>query len=96
LRPSGVGAKESDGGHRIKAGFWFIATIEHDPLITFTAHQAIGARLDGTAEARFREDIDPDFALRCFVTCAHCRKPMTAWWSTGRRQKYPYCLFGPT
>ena len=39
-----------------------------------------------------RKDISDDFPLRGFITCGCCEKPLTACWSKGRTQKYPYYL----
>ena len=64
----------------------------HEGLIDFTTFQTIQARLNGTAKAPFRKDLNFDFPLRGFVTCGHCGKAMTACWSRGRSAKYPYYL----
>jgi site-specific DNA recombinase len=32
----------------------------------------------------------PDFPLRQFIKCGECARPLTASWSKGRTQKYPY------
>jgi len=65
---------------------------KHEPLISFETFQAIQKRLNGQAKAPARKDLQGDFPLRGFVTCACCRKPMTACWPTGRNEKYPYYL----
>ena len=39
-----------------------------------------------------RKDISEDSPLRGFILCEDCRKPLTACWSQGKRQKYPYYL----
>ncbi len=65
---------------------------KHEPLISFQTYQAIQDRLNGRAKAPARKDLNDDFPLRGFVTCAGCNKPVTACWSTGRRGKYPYYL----
>lgn len=38
------------------------------------------------------EPISADFPLRGFVLCNDCGKPLTACWSQGKNQKYPYYL----
>jgi DNA invertase Pin-like site-specific DNA recombinase len=41
-----------------------------------------------------RQNDNEDFPLRRFVKCAHCDKPLTGHWTSGRRKKYAYyrCL----
>ena len=63
---------------------------KHEPLISFETYQAIQNRLTQQAKAPVRKDLNEDFPLRGFVTCSGCHKPMTACWSSGRNQKYPY------
>lgn len=65
---------------------------------TFNINQE---RLTGKMKAAYRKDITNDFPLRGFVLCAECGKPLTASWSTGRKNKHPYyrcknqiCKFG--
>ncbi|HBR68774.1 MAG TPA: recombinase [Rhodospirillaceae bacterium] len=70
----------------------FLHPAKHEPLISFHTYQAIQDRLKGRAKAPARKDLNDDFPLRGFVTCAGCGKPVTACWSTGRRGKYPYYL----
>lgn len=62
-----------------------------EPLVsqeTFDKVQAImaGKRPTVTPHVRNR----PDFPLRHFVKCGHCKRPLTASWSKGRTQRYPY------
>lgn len=65
---------------------------KHEPLISFATFQTVQDRLKGTAYAPARKDISEHFPLRGFITCACCSKPLTACWSKGRTQKYPYYL----
>ncbi len=65
---------------------------KHEPLISFETYKAIQSRLAGQSNAPARKDLHDEFPLRGFVTCACCRKPMTACFSSGRHQKYPYYL----
>ena len=65
---------------------------KHEPLISFETFQAIQKRLTQQANAPARKDLHEEFPLRGFVTCACCHKSMTACFSTGRHQKYPYYL----
>ena len=37
-----------------------------------------------------RKTINPDFPLREFVLCRGCSNPLTASWSRGRKNRYPY------
>lgn len=65
---------------------------QHEGLISFETFEKIQARLKGTAKAPARKDISEDFPLRGFVLCNDCEKPLTACWSQGKKQKYPYYL----
>ena len=65
---------------------------QHEGLISFETFEKIQARLKGTAKAPARKDISEDFPLRGFVLCNDCDKPLTACWSQGKKQKYPYYL----
>ncbi len=65
---------------------------KHEPLISYEDFQKIQERLDGTAKAPIKANIQDDFPLRGFVTCGCCDRPLTSCWSTGRTTKYPYYL----
>ena len=65
---------------------------QHEGLISFESFEKIQARLKGTAKAPACKDISEDFPLRGFVLCNDCGKPLTACWSQGKKQKYPYYL----
>lgn len=64
----------------------------HDGLISLETFEQIQSRLKGNAKAPARKDISADFPLRGFVLCNDCGKPLTACWSQGKNQKYPYYL----
>lgn len=64
----------------------------HEGLISFATFEKIQARLKGTAKAPARKKINMDFPLRGFILCDDCNKPLTACWSQGKNQKYPYYL----
>ncbi len=64
----------------------------HEGLISFETFETIQKRLTSTAKAPARKDISADFPLRGFVLCNDCGKPLTACWSQGKNQKYPYYL----
>ena len=61
-------------------------------MVSFETYEKIQARLKGTAKAPARKDINADFPLRGFILCNDCSKPLTACWSKGKNQKYPYYL----
>ena len=65
---------------------------KHEALVGFETYRKVQDRLNGTAYAPARKDINEDFPLRGFITCACCDKPMTASWSKGRSQRYPYYM----
>lgn len=62
----------------------------HQGLISLDTFERIEERLGTKAKAPKRADINADFPLRGFVCCAECKKPMTASWSKGRKEKHPY------
>ena len=65
---------------------------KHEGLISFETFEKIQSRLTSTAKASARKDINADFPLRGFMLCDDCHKPLTACWSQGKNQKYPYYL----
>ena len=71
---------------------WNIALrpAQHEGLISYETYHNIQERLGGRARAPARADISQDFALRGFVCCADCGHPLTANWSKGQYQRYPY------
>ena len=67
----------------------------HQGLIDYTTYQKIQTRLEEGVKAPARSDINADFPLRGFVTCADCDKPLTACWSkskTGKKHPYYQCF----
>ncbi|WP_300285382.1 zinc ribbon domain-containing protein [Nitrosomonas sp.] len=48
--------------------------------------------MNGQAKAPVRKDINEDFPLRGFVTCACCGSPLTVCWTRGRGGLYAYYL----
>jgi site-specific DNA recombinase len=79
---------------RIDHQRWGLNFVEakHEPLISFEQWQAIQERRLGNAKAPARKNVQDDFPMRGFVTCACCSEPLTACWSTGRSRKYAYYL----
>ena len=65
---------------------------QHDPLISFETFEAIQDKLSGKAKVPARKDLNADFPLRGFVSCADCGQPLTANWSKGSNARYPYYL----
>ena len=78
----------------VEAPNWGVGLREgkHEGLISLETFEKIQARLKGTAKAPARKDINADFPLRGFILCDDCNKPLTACWSQGKHQKYPYYL----
>ncbi len=60
-----------------------------EPIINTETFNTIQKRLTGKIKT-YRKDLKDDFPLRGFVLCAACGKPLTASWSTGRKNKHPY------
>jgi site-specific DNA recombinase len=65
---------------------------QHEGLISLETFNKIQDRLKGKARSPARVDINADFPLRGHLGCACCGHPMTANWSKGARQSYPYYL----
>jgi site-specific DNA recombinase len=65
---------------------------KHEPLISFDMFNRIQDKLHGREKAPARRDINEDFPLRGFVTCASCGQPYRGNWSKGRGGRYPYYL----
>ncbi len=62
----------------------------HQALISLETAEIIKQKLLGTVHAPTRKDLHADFPLRGFVLCAKCDEPMTASWSSGKKQKHAY------
>ena len=78
----------------IEAPNWNISRRKgnHEGLISFAAFEKIQERMNGSAKAPARPDLNEDFPLRGFVLCADCDNPLTACWSAGQKAKYAYYL----
>jgi site-specific DNA recombinase len=65
----------------------------HEPLITYETYLINQDRLNSSAVAPARKDIDFEFPLRGFVKCATCGRKLTSCWSrSGTGVRYPYYL----
>jgi len=68
---------------------------QHEGLVSFETHLKVQKRLEEGACVPARANINEDFALRGFVTCGCCDKPLTANWSkskTGKKHPYYMCF----
>jgi len=65
---------------------------QHEGLISFQTYQRIQERLNGIGRAPYRKSLNVDFPLRGHVVCADCGTPLTACWSKGSHNRYPYYL----
>ena len=65
---------------------------QHEALIDFTTFQKVQDRLNGNNRLPNRRNLNEDFPLRGFVQCGDCGTPLTACWSKGLTNKYPYYL----
>ena len=74
-----------------------LTSAKHEPLISYTTHLKIKAKLEGKPIASDRSDLSDDFPLRGVVHCNDCERPMTAYWAKGRTKRYPYyrCYYKP-
>ena len=64
----------------------------HEPLISIELFDKAQARRNGPAKAPIRKNIGNDFALRGFVVCSDCNKPLRSSWSKGKYKHYAYYL----
>ncbi len=62
---------------------------KHDALISFYTYQRIQDKLKATTGMNERNYNRPEFPLRGYVYC-ECGKKLTAGFSSGRNNKYPY------
>lgn len=66
---------------------------KHEPLISLDTYEKIQKRLNSTAKAPQRKDLDQNFPLRGFVCCNSCGHPMTSCWSrSANKNRYAYYL----
>jgi site-specific DNA recombinase len=65
------------------------AKAQHEGFISLETFQAVQAKLNKSSKPRLRKDYNEDFPLRNYVLCQECKKPMTAAWFKGRRERYP-------
>lgn len=68
----------------------YLHPAKHEPLVSFSTWKKIQDRLNERAIAPERKDLNADFPLRGFVTCGACDHIMTAAWTKGRNDYYPY------
>ena len=85
--------------HIIYAGYlesaaWKVSLrrARHEGLIDFETWQKIQTRLTENAKVPARKNLNEDFPLRGFVTCGCCGSALTACWSKGRSERYPYYM----
>ena len=79
----------------VEASCWDISRRRgrHEGLISPKTYEDIQTRIKGGAKAPARKDLGETFALRGFVLCADCEKPLYSCESRGRMGKrYPYYL----
>lgn len=72
---------------------WSVVRIKgkHKGIISEEVFRQIQRRLKGEDRGtRIRVDVSSDFPLRGLISCASCDRPLTAAWTTGRKNKYPY------
>lgn len=68
---------------------------QHEGLVSLETYSRVQQRIQETARAPYRKDINVDFPLRGFVLCSDCEGPLTACWSkskTGTRHPYYMCF----
>jgi site-specific DNA recombinase len=63
---------------------------KHTAITCMKTFEKVQQKLGRKAKAPARKDISDDFPLRGFLLCSCCDQPLTASWSTGRKDKHPY------
>ena len=61
----------------------------HEPIITPEIFDVVNQKLSGKRKA-FRSGLAKDFPLRGFISCSGCGKQLTASWTKGRNERFPY------
>ena len=61
---------------------------QHEAIISVATLIQIEERLSGKTRSMNRQDLNPDFPARGFVSCGECKNPMTASWTTKPRKNY--------
>lgn len=76
----------------IESKIWGVSLrqAQHEGVISLETFQKVQDRLNGKPFAPVRADVHEDFPLRGFVACGDCHHPMTANWTKGRTNSYPY------
>lgn len=69
---------------------WNVERIKghHEAIISLETYEKVQDRLGDRKHVKNVQH--PDFPMRGLVFCSECEKAMTAAWSKGRSQKYPY------
>ena len=65
---------------------------KHEPIISLETYEAVQDIINGKTRTFTRKDVNEDFPLRGYVTCADCGTAYTACWSKGRSTRHPYYL----
>lgn len=65
---------------------------QHEALVSLETFQRVRDALASKGRTFARTDINDDFPLRGWVQCGCCGHPLTANWSKGSNQSYPYYL----
>lgn len=63
---------------------------KHEGFIDISTYQVVQDKIKRRTKAQVRQDYNPDFPLRGFILCSSCERPVTASWSRGRIEKYPF------
>ncbi len=65
---------------------------QHEGLISLETFKRIQDRMQGKTRPTNRLDVSLNFPLRGHLLCGDCSFPLTANWSKGARQSYPYYI----
>ncbi len=65
---------------------------QHEALISLQTYQRIQDRLRGGIYTKRQTNLNEEFPLRGYVSCADCGSPLTACFSKGTHAKHPYYL----
>jgi len=63
----------------------------HEPTVSLEMFEAVQNKINRPINTtKIRQDVREEFPLRQLVNCAFCNHKLTAAWSQGKRERYPY------
>lgn len=63
---------------------------QHEAILSLEVYEKVQAKLNGKYKIHTRVSDSLNFALRGFILCPFCQRPMTGSWSRGREKMYRF------